>query len=45
MGKKAFERAIARRKVQAVYSRFKRDENGMLTNIRLYDIYGPEYLK
>ena len=45
MSKKSLERATRRNRVQAVFSRLKRDKLGNVTNIRLYDIYGPDYLR
>ena len=45
MSKKSFNRATAHNRVQAVFSRFKRDEQGRITPTPLYDIYGPEYLR
>jgi hypothetical protein len=45
MSKKSFERATAHNRVQAVFTRFKRDDQGRLTTTPLYDIYGPEYLR
>lgn len=45
MSKKALKRATMPVKVQAVFRRFKKDENGNLTNIALYDIFGPERMK
>ena len=45
MSKKSIERATKHNRVQAVFTRFKRDDQGKLTTTPLYDIYGPEYLR
>jgi hypothetical protein len=44
MSKKTFAKVTAHNRVQAVFARFKRDKQGNITNVPLYDIYGPEYL-
>lgn len=45
MSKQRFNRATEHNRVQAVFTRFKKDRSGNLTNIPLYDIYGPASLK
>ena len=45
MSKKTFAKVTAHNRVQAVFARFKRDKQGNITNVPLYDIYGPEYLR
>ena len=45
MSKKAFDRATRHNRVQAVFSKFKKDRSGNTTDIPLYDIYGPSSMK
>lgn len=45
MSKNKLKRATKLNRVQAVFTRFKRDMNGEITRVGLYDIFAPEYLK
>lgn len=45
MSKKSLNRATMHNRVQAVFTRYKKDKSGNLTNIPLYDIYGSPNLK
>lgn len=45
MSKKALLRAIKHNRIQAVFSRFKKDKSGTPTDTPFYDLYGSPNLK
>lgn len=45
MSKQRYNRATKNIRVMAVFSKYKKDDRGQITETPLYDIYGPSYLR